>query len=248
MITIDMPMPENCVECRFSQGEYGFCYAMPPNFCGYVNDFEKDGRTKWCPLKAQEPITGETNDGYHTFNELYHHRAVLFSVIVANYHDRAWKSKKHHDGTMYEDMFIVGIDTPAGQATYHYNINPYWDMFDCQVLDIAPAWDDHTPEQALERIRTLPRHNYSSIQSKRIPFILDGCDISFSAEAPADMTLAELLKQCDRIKPDWCACGIGSYDLELGYPQIELSFDYDDVQKIDKDAPCTIRPKETKNE
>ena len=27
-------------------------------------------------------ITGETSDGYHTFNELYHHRAVLFSVIV----------------------------------------------------------------------------------------------------------------------------------------------------------------------
>ena len=63
-------------------------------------------------LKAQEPITGETSDGYHTFNELYHHRAVLFSVIVANYPDRAWKSKKHHDGTMYDGMFIVGIDTP----------------------------------------------------------------------------------------------------------------------------------------
>lgn len=35
-------------------------------------------------LNAQEPITGETSDGYHTFNELYHHRAVLFSVIVAH--------------------------------------------------------------------------------------------------------------------------------------------------------------------
>ena len=46
-------------------------------------------------LRAQEPITGETSDGYHTFNELYHHRAVLFSVIVANYPDKAWKSKKH---------------------------------------------------------------------------------------------------------------------------------------------------------
>ena len=24
---------------------------------------------------------GDMSDGYHTFNELYHHRAVLFSII-----------------------------------------------------------------------------------------------------------------------------------------------------------------------
>jgi hypothetical protein len=106
-------------------------------------------------LKAQEPITGETSDGYHTFNELYHHRAVLFSVIVANYFNRAWKSKKHHDGTMYNGMFIVGIDTPDGQATYHYDVEPYWDMFKCRVLDNAPEWDGHTPAQAIERIGKL---------------------------------------------------------------------------------------------
>ena len=106
-------------------------------------------------LKAQEPITGETSDGYHTFNELYHHRAVLFSVIVANYPDKAWKSKKHHDGTMYNGMFIVGIDTPDGQATYHYDVDPYWDMFKCRVLDNAPEWDGHTPAQAIERIGKL---------------------------------------------------------------------------------------------
>ena len=69
-------------------------------------------------------ITGETSDGYHTFNELYHHRAVLFSVIVSNYRAAAWKSKLHHDGTMYDGMFIVGIGTPYGQASYHYDIDP----------------------------------------------------------------------------------------------------------------------------
>lgn len=106
-------------------------------------------------LKEQEPITGETSDGYHTFNELYHHRAVLFSVIVANYPERAWKAKKHHDGTMYDGMFIVGIETPDGQATYHYDINPYWDMFNCKVREFAPEWDGHTPAQAIERIGRL---------------------------------------------------------------------------------------------
>lgn len=77
-------------------------------------------------------------------------------------------------------------------------------------------------------------------ENKRVRFILDGCDISFGAEAPADMTLAELLKQCDRIKPDWCACGIRSCNPERDYSQIELSFDYDDVRKTDDDVPCSI--------
>lgn len=100
-------------------------------------------------------INGDTSDGYHTFNELYHHRAVLFSVIVKAFQDKAWKSKKHHDGTMYDGMFIVGIDTPRGQATYHYDIDPYWDMFECPELERAPEWDGHTPEEAINRIGAL---------------------------------------------------------------------------------------------
>ena len=102
-------------------------------------------------------VTGETSDGYHTFNELYHHRAVLFSVIVRDHRELAWKSKAHHDGTMYDGMFIVGIETPKGQATYHYDIDPYWDMFDCKELEQAPEWDGHTPADAIARIATLGR-------------------------------------------------------------------------------------------
>lgn len=100
-------------------------------------------------------INGDTSDGYHTFNELYHHRAVLFSVIVKAFPDKAWKAREHHDGTMYDGMFIVGIDTPRGQATYHYDIDPYWDMFACRELERAPEWDGHTPEEAIDRIGQL---------------------------------------------------------------------------------------------
>lgn len=89
--------------------------------------------------------TGDLSDGYHTYNELYHHRAVLFSVICSQNKELAWKSKKHHDGTMYDGMFIVGIDTPQGQYSYHYDIEPYWNMFDCKELDNAPVWDGHEP-------------------------------------------------------------------------------------------------------
>lgn len=113
-------------------------------------------------IHIMREIDGDTSDGYHTFNELYHHRAVLFSVIVKAFSDKAWKSLRHHDGTMYDGMFIVGIDTPDGQATYHYDIDPYWDMFECRELERAPEWDGHTPAQAIERIRGLEpvRHGY----------------------------------------------------------------------------------------
>lgn len=106
-------------------------------------------------LIEPQPIDGNTSDGYHTFNELYHHRAVLFSVIVKNFAARAWKSKLHADGTMYKGMFIVGIETPNGQATYHYDVVPYWNLFRCKEVDRAPEYDGHTPDQAIERIGKL---------------------------------------------------------------------------------------------
>ena len=131
----------------------------------YIVDFTKDILKAVMNVIRTEKvieIDGDTSDGYHTFNELYHHRAVLFSVIVKAFPDKAWKSLRHHDDTMYDGMFIVGIDTPDGQATYHYDIEPYWDMFECRELERAPEWDGHTPAQAIERIGVLEpvRHGY----------------------------------------------------------------------------------------
>lgn len=99
--------------------------------------------------------TGKISDGYHTFDELYHHRAVLFSVICNQNPNLAWKSKFHGDGTMYYGMFIVGIETPEGQATYHYDTASYWDMFRVRELKRAPKWDGHTPDEAIRRIGLL---------------------------------------------------------------------------------------------
>ena len=76
-------------------------------------------------------------------------------MVAKAFPDRAWKSLKHSDGSMYDGMFIVGIETPGGQATYHYDVDPYWSIFDCEELDAAPEWDGHTPERAIERIAAL---------------------------------------------------------------------------------------------
>lgn len=95
--------------------------------------------------------TKDISDGYHTFGQLYHDRAVLFAIICNTYKDNAWKSKQHDDGTMFEDMFIVGVETPHGQYTYHYHIEPYWDMYDVKEIEHAPKWDGHTHED-IERL------------------------------------------------------------------------------------------------
>lgn len=99
-------------------------------------------------------ITEDTSDGWHTFKDLYHHRALLFSVIVSNYRDLCWKSKRHHDGKLLDWNFIVGIDTPWGQASYHYGMD-YWDLFDCKVLERAPYYDGYRADESVARIARL---------------------------------------------------------------------------------------------
>ena len=91
---------------------------------------------------------GEINDGSHTFNELYAHRTSLFAVICNSYRSIAWKSWEHNHAEnfpMYEDYFIVGIDTPEGQFSYHCH-KDWWDKFDVPELDEAPKFDGHEPD------------------------------------------------------------------------------------------------------
>ena len=152
---------ENACKCRLfmeSEKSIAVVYKRLAKFNkdSEMADFVVDDLIAAWNRRAELDINGDTSDGYHTFNELYHHRAVLFSVICKIHHEIAWKSKQHHDGTMYNGMFIVGIETPEGQATYHYDINPYWDMFRVPELPKAPEWDGHTPEQAITRIGRLP--------------------------------------------------------------------------------------------
>ncbi len=98
-------------------------------------------------------VNGDTSDGYHTFDELYYHRMMLFAVICNQNRLISWKSWKHDDGTMYDDYFIVGIETDQGHYTYHYH-KDYWKLFDVKELDFAPKWDGHKPSD-ITRLLTL---------------------------------------------------------------------------------------------
>ena len=99
---------------------------------------------------------GEVSDGFHTFNGLYEQRMILFAALVKAYRGKAWKSYRHEDGEYCfgGGWFVVGIDTPEGSYTYHYE-NKYWDMFDCVDLPRAPHWDGHPEKDAETRLMSL---------------------------------------------------------------------------------------------
>lgn len=99
---------------------------------------------------------GEMSDGYHTFNGLYYQRKMLFAALVKQNRHRAWKSRRHADGEMCfgGGWFIVGIDTPEGNYTYHYE-DKDWELFDCEELPVGKYWDGHT-EIDVTRLLSLP--------------------------------------------------------------------------------------------
>ncbi len=103
----------------------------------------------------------QMSDGYHTFDELYMHRRVLFSIICHQYPHLAWKSWKHSDGTMFDDCFVVGIKTPEGQYSYHYG-KQYWDEFKVPVLKYAPTYDGHQPKDITRLVSLLSKQNFVS--------------------------------------------------------------------------------------
>ncbi|MGL6099523.1 MAG: hypothetical protein ACRC0G_07845 [Fusobacteriaceae bacterium] len=103
-------------------------------------------------LKYGKIDKGSISDGYHSFDELYRHRMVLFACICNMQPDASWKSLYHSDGNMDEGYFIIGINTKDGQVTYHYKISEGWALFNVQELDRAPVWDGHNPEDGLYRL------------------------------------------------------------------------------------------------
>lgn len=118
-------------------------------------------------IKDHKIPTGLISDGYHTFDELYEHRIILFiklcELINSNFkhsypkiHSSVWKSKKHSDDTSWEGWFIMGIGKEKNkQITYHLPMKYWKDTDFAEELDKAPEWDKHTSDDVLERLLKL---------------------------------------------------------------------------------------------
>jgi hypothetical protein len=107
---------------------------------------------------------GQVSDGYHTFGELYEHRIALWIALCRVHSSEfetpqkqlVWRSKLHSDGSSYDGWFLLGMNRkPGEQITYHLPM-AYWDRCSfAATLDRAPEFDGHTPQDVLERLRSM---------------------------------------------------------------------------------------------
>ena len=114
-----------------------------------MTDTERERITAICEVAGVAEID-DLSDGFHTFRQLYYQRMMLFATIVKQNKDKAWKSLRHEDGELCfgGGWFIVGIDTPEGSYTYHYEDN-YYSLFDCEELKRGKHWDGHTEKDVI---------------------------------------------------------------------------------------------------
>lgn len=106
----------------------------------------------------------QVSDGYHTMDELYEHRIILFITLLRILHhwsgsrtQQLWCSKYHSDGTWLDGWFVAGIGRePGKQITYHLPVK-YWDEVIkwAEYESRAPEWDGHTSADVLERLKKL---------------------------------------------------------------------------------------------
>jgi hypothetical protein len=105
-------------------------------------------------------VTGETSDGYHTFNELYEHRHVLFAHLLQNsymYDSQVffWKTWRNQNGEVWDGWFIAGIDTEYGQISYHMPAE-WWDRLPVVTeIERNENYDGHTSSDVLLRLKQL---------------------------------------------------------------------------------------------
>lgn len=109
----------------------------------------------------------QVSDGYHTMDELYEHRIVLFIALCRLVRERnseggnapdweIWRSKLHNDGSNYAGWFILGIGKEIGyQMSYHLPLSKWEQTEFAETLERAPKWDGHTPADVLERLNRL---------------------------------------------------------------------------------------------
>jgi hypothetical protein len=108
-------------------------------------------------MKDETEITGETSDGYHTFNELYEYRkvynAALFNEWAQTGKYGVHKSWNHSDGqpAFGGGWFIVVAKLPTGQISNHYKAED-WEMFEIDERYLPDEYDGHTPQVALQRM------------------------------------------------------------------------------------------------
>jgi len=103
---------------------------------------------------------GEVSDGFHTFNELYEHRIILFVCLLNTYNHIGWKSHRNSDDELIEGWFVAGLY--EGSITYHLP-DRVWDLCDVKELNKG-FWDGHTSNDVLKTLTNMATSLRDGIQ------------------------------------------------------------------------------------
>ena len=115
---------------------------------GKIDQFVCKGLDKGMVLEGDFNVT----DSYHSFEELYAHRILLFIALMKTHTEISWKSRLHNDGTSYDGWFVAGMHLPSGDITYHI-YDKFWGMLqNINTLEKSPPWDGHTSEEVIRRL------------------------------------------------------------------------------------------------
>jgi hypothetical protein len=103
---------------------------------------------------SQISTNNSISDGYHTLTELYDQRLALFRLLMTLYCNASWKAYQHHDLTILDGWFLVGIDFPNFGTISYYARNSLWDSFKVRILEKAPL-NNLTSSQTVEMLENI---------------------------------------------------------------------------------------------
>ena len=93
-------------------------------------------------------IDGQTSDGYHTFDELYKHRVLLWINLCLTFPENCYVVEDHFEG-----WFLLGAEVDQGQISYHCP-NEYLPLVK-GIIREHPEFDGHTPADVADRLMKL---------------------------------------------------------------------------------------------
>jgi hypothetical protein len=76
----------------------------------------------------------------------------LLIALMRSHKSISWKSKKHDDDSWWSGYFIVGMDLPGGDITFHLPLSHWRSLSMIKTLDKAPKFDSHTTKDVIERL------------------------------------------------------------------------------------------------
>ena len=144
-----------CYHCKqYDELEVIDCSLDDPSYavhCKRCNlylhaDTAKDAVNSWnTRATPQQTIDGNTSDGYHTFNELYDHRCLLWINYCLTNPEKVYLVENHFDG-----WFLLGKETTYGQISYHCP-NKFFNLVE-KFERRHPEFDGHTSNDVINRL------------------------------------------------------------------------------------------------